>query len=100
MKYYVTHYCFIKCCSACNATSSGFYVDATGNNFENKEEKCRIWTRKFSKVIHNGERSSKDIPLVLIHGMAAGGAFFTLNVEGLSQFSTVYVIDLPGNTFV
>ena len=87
----------IKYSSACNTTSSGFYVDVNDNIFEDKEEKCRIWTRKFTKVINIGEHSSKDIPLVLIHGMAAGGAFFTLNVDGLSQFSTVYVIDLPGN---
>ena len=30
--------------------------------------------------------------------MGAGGAFFLLNVDGLAKFSTVYLIDLPGNT--
>ena len=41
---------------------------------------------------------SKDVPLVLVHGMGAGGAFFVLNTDGLAQLSTVYVIDLPGKS--
>ena len=85
--------------TACNTQSIGFYVDETVDRFEGKSEICRIWTRKFNKTPINSDAcqsNAKDTPLVLIHGMGAGGAFFTLNVDGLAKFSTVYLIDLPG----
>ena len=84
---------------ACNTQSAGFYVDVTVDQFEGKGEICRIWTRKFNKTPSNSDgcqSNAKDTPLVLIHGMGAGGAFFTLNVDGLAKFSTVFLIDLPG----
>ena len=85
--------------TACNTQSVGFYVDVTVDQFDGKSEICRIWTRKFNKAPSNSDASKsidKDTPLVLLHGMGAGGAFFTLNVDGLAKFSTVYLIDLPG----
>ena len=44
------------------------------------------------------ERQCDDegIPIVFIHGLGAGGATFFLNVHGLSEHLTVYIIDLPG----
>ena len=85
--------------TACNTPSVGFYVDVTDDRFEGKNKICRIWTRKFNKTPSNSDgcqSNAKDTPLVLIHGMGAGGAFFTLNVDGLAKFSTVFLIDLPG----
>ena len=75
-------------------------MDIDVDEFENKNDTCRIWTRKFDKVASNNcdqQCNTDDTPLVLIHGMGAGGAFFSLNVDGLAKFSTVYLIDLPGN---
>ena len=36
------------------------------------------------------------VPLVLVHGMAAGVAYFSLNVGDLSAERDVYAFDLPG----
>ena len=85
--------------AACKTQSHGFYVDINVECFENKNKLCKIWTRKFQKTSSNTYASQpfgRDIPLILIHGMGAGGAFFTLNVDGLAKFSTIYLIDLPG----
>ena len=87
--------------TACSTESVGFFVDIDVDEFESKNEACRIWTRKFDRISSNScddQSNTNDTPLVLIHGMGAGGAFFSLNVDGLTKFSTVYVIDLPGNT--
>jgi len=51
---------------------------------------CRIWTRKF------GSDKSNKAPLVMVHGMAAGVAFFALNVGDLAAERDVYAFDLPG----
>ena len=32
----------------------------------------------------------------MVHGLGAGTALFSLNFEGLSKYSTIYAIDLPG----
>ena len=37
-----------------------------------------------------------QVPLVMIHGMAAGVAYFSLNVRDLSSERDVYAFDLPG----
>ena len=37
-----------------------------------------------------------QVPLVLVHGMAAGVAYFSLNVGDLSAERDVYAFDLPG----
>ena len=87
--------------TACSTKSVGFYVDIDVDEFESKDETCRIWTRQFDKISSENcdyKSNTDDTPLVLIHGMGAGGAFFSLNVDGLAKFSTVYLIDLPGNT--
>ena len=87
--------------TACSTKSVGFYVDIDVDEFESKNETCRIWTRQFDKISSKNcdkQGNTDDTPLVLIHGMGAGGAFFLLNVDGLAKFSTVYLIDLPGNT--
>lgn len=39
---------------------------------------------------------TKQLPLVLIHGFAAGSAFWVLNIDALSANRNVYCIDLLG----
>lgn len=63
----------------------GFYVDigpAVG-------DADKIWT-----VSLNTE--SKRTPLVLIHGMGAGVAFWVLNLDALARHRPVYAIDILG----
>lgn len=63
----------------------GFYVDigpAVGDS-------DKIWT-----VSMNTE--SKHTPIVLVHGMAAGVAFWVLNLDALAEHRPVYAIDLLG----
>ena len=43
------------------------------------------------------EKTNDDHPLVMVHGLGAGGALFALNVDGLASCFSVYCIDLPGN---
>lgn len=48
-----------------------------------------------SRVVHY-RVGGRGEPLVLIHGLAASGAWWIRNVDALSQYHTVYVLDLPG----
>lgn len=76
----------------CGTPSRGWYVDIgtviNGNP-------CRVWTRQFGNLAEAGGSAAK-VPLVLVHGMAAGIAFFALNVGELSKDRPLYAIDLPG----
>ena len=92
--------------------------------FKSKKPPCRIWTRKFETSSHDHDRIPNNIskqklpklkngveghhnldkykvannyPLVMVHGLGAGGALFALSFEELAKHSTVYCIDLPGN---
>jgi len=82
--------------------SEGFYVEFDGDYFEDKNEPVRIWTRKIKRRRKESESSRDDdpqhegVPLVLVHGLAAGTALFAINFDGLAQYSVVYAIDLPG----
>ena len=109
------------------ASSKGWYVDVPAEIFDtqqgcckSRKPPCRIWTRKFEKnsqdndlliqrlpklkngigVHHNLEKykTANDYPLVMVHGLGAGGALFALSFEELSKHFTVYCIDLPGTT--
>lgn len=94
----------------CKTPSKGWYVDIPAEVFQDKQKcyhrkpgPCRIWTRKFEKVNiresrSNGhvEKTNDDHPLVMVHGLGAGGALFALNVDGLASCFSVYCIDLPG----
>ncbi len=85
--------------------SRGKFVDAGSVN----GDPCRIWTRSFNDKSQScasgeGECSSPGplLPLVMLHGMASGGALFCLNFPGLAKADkdgrkrTVYALDLPG----
>jgi pimeloyl-ACP methyl ester carboxylesterase len=39
---------------------------------------------------------SKNTPIVMVHGFAAGIAFWVMNLEELSKDRPLYAIDLPG----
>lgn len=63
----------------------GFYVDigpVVG-------EADKIWT-----ISLNSE--SPKTPLVLLHGMGAGVAFWVLNLDSLAQYRPVYAVDILG----
>lgn len=63
----------------------GFYVDigpVVG-------EADKIWT-----VSLNSE--SPKTPLVMLHGMGAGVAFWVLNLDSLSKHRPVYALDILG----
>lgn len=67
----------------------GFYVDigpCVG-------EADKIWT-----ISMNTE--SQKTPLVMIHGMGAGVAFWVLNLDSLAEHRPVYAIDILGKIFV
>jgi len=70
--------------------SEGFYVNI-GKVIGSDE--CKIWTRKFQRP---GLKDENKIPLVMIHGMGAGLAMFSLNIDTLAQDRVIYAIDLPG----
>lgn len=53
-------------------------------------ESDQIWT-----IALNTE--SKEIPLVLVHGMGAAVGLWLLNLDALSENRPVYAIDLLGN---
>lgn len=75
--------------SVVRTKSRGWYVDiGTINNHP-----CRIWTRQFgSKTVTN----EGPLPLVMIHGMGAGLAFFCKNFDDLAESRPLYALDLPG----
>ena len=66
--------------------SLGFYVKIQLPD----GQECRIWTRRFGSDIQG------KVPLVLVHGMAAGLAMFALNFDDLASERVVYALDLPG----
>lgn len=64
---------------------------------ESSPTKCRIWTRIFNiDSNYEADSPSTKLPLVMIHGMGAGLAFYALNFDELAKNRTVYAIDLPG----
>lgn len=75
--------------------NEGFYVEFDGDYFEDKNNPVRIWTRKIQRRESN-DGDAEEIPLVMIHGLAAGTALFAINFDGLAQYSVIYAIDLPG----
>jgi len=77
-----------KFLSYVNTKSEGFYVNI-GPVIEGGQD-CRIWTRKF------GDSPGSGPPLVMIHGMGAGLAMFSLNIDSLAKDRTIYALDLPG----
>ena len=42
-------------------------------------------------------KAANDYPLVMVHGLGAGGALFALSFQELAKHFTVYCIDLPGS---
>jgi len=80
--------------SAIDSKNEGFYVEFPGDYFENPNMPVRIWTRRIEPSVECPEEP--DVPIVMVHGLAAGTALFAINFDGLSPYSTVYAIDLPG----
>jgi hypothetical protein len=78
--------------------SIGKYVEVNLDvDNESSPTKCRIWTRIFNiDSNYEADSPSTKLPLVMIHGMGAGLAFYALNFDELAKNRTVYAIDLPG----
>jgi len=74
----------------------GFYVEFDGDFMEDKSQPVRIWTRKIRRGGGGGGGQNVGVPLVMVHGLAAGTAMFAINFDGLAKYSDVYAIDLPG----
>jgi len=83
-----------KFISYCDTPSRGWYVDI-GDVINGNP--CRVWTRKFGAK-DPSKATGGRVPLVMVHGMAAGVAFFALNVGELAGKGSrdVYALDLPG----
>ncbi|KAI1287022.1 (Lyso)-N-acylphosphatidylethanolamine lipase [Halotydeus destructor] len=81
----------------------GFYVDISD---ENSKEKHKIWTVKVKPEKHGQKRNSRDetvnvdhqdkMPIVLIHGFAAGVGIWSMNLDALAKNRTVYAFDVVG----
>ena len=67
--------------------SQGWYVQSGSIG----GEKVRIWTRKYATKIAN-----PAVPVVMVHGMAAGLAYYVTNFGPLSKDRDVYALDWPG----
>lgn len=65
----------------------GWYVDIGPT----VGEADKVWT-----ISMNTE--SPKTPLVLLHGMGAGVAFWVLNLDSLAQHRPVYAIDILGES--
>ncbi len=70
--------------------SRGWYVNIGTVN----GDPCRLWTRQFGDRRLSG--SGGPLPLVMIHGMGAGIAFFCFNFDSLAADRPLYAFDLPG----
>lgn len=64
----------------------GWYVDIGPT----VGEADKIWTVSLRPELRN-------TPIVLLHGMGAGVAFWVLNLDSLAQNRPVYAIDVLGN---
>lgn len=64
----------------------GWYVDIGPT----VGEADKIWTVSLRPELRN-------TPIVLLHGMGAGVAFWVLNLDSLAQHRPVYAIDVLGN---
>jgi len=69
--------------------SEGSYVSAG----ELDGRKSYIWTRKF---MSKKKQKPGAAHLVMVHGMGAGLAMFSLNIDALTEHADVIAIDLPG----
>ena len=65
--------------------NEGFYVEFDGDYFEDKNNPVRIWTRKIKRR-DSSDGDTEEVPLVMIHGLAAGTALFAINFDGLAQY--------------
>lgn len=63
----------------------GWYVDIGPT----VGEADKIWTISMKTELRN-------TPIVLLHGMGAGVAFWVLNLDSLAQHRPVYAIDILG----
>lgn len=64
----------------------GWYVDIGPT----VGEADKIWTVSMRPEMRN-------TPIVLLHGMGAGVAFWVLNLDSLAKHRPVYAIDILGN---
>lgn len=64
----------------------GWYVDIGPT----VGEADKIWTVSMCPELRN-------TPIVLLHGMGAGVAFWVLNLDAFAQHRPVYAIDILGN---
>ena len=72
----------------------GYYVDI-GEGWGLKNNK--IWTLKIDPPNDNEQRRQQRLPLVLVHGFAAGTALWTLNLDSFASTNrSIYAIDVLG----
>ena len=65
----------------------GFYVEFDGDFMEDKSHPVRIWTRKIRRGGGGGGGGQNvGVPLVMVHGLAAGTAMFAINFDGLAKY--------------
>ena len=64
----------------------GFYVEFDGDFMEDRSQPVRIWTRKIRRGGGGGGEQNVGVPLVMVHGLAAGTAMFAINFDGLAKY--------------
>ena len=67
-------------------------MEFDGDFMEDKSQPVRIWTRKIRRG-GGGGGQNVGVPLVMVHGLAAGTAMFAINFDGLAKYRYVCKID-------
>ena len=88
--------------SGIESESEGFYVEFDGEYFEgDKNQQVRIWTRKIQRRRDESpdDEEKEEVPLVMVHGLAAGTAMFAINFDGLAQYRYIFFDGLKKKCF-